>query len=363
MQQRRIFKLKKLFQPILNPIQFAQHGWKIKHRIWFEVPTLYSKCAAVGDAFFIIGFALAYVLDENLDFENDISDDIKMKIPEMKKYYSFVDNQIQIRYRQKSVTPYRIEKVAQFFSLGVDSFYTLLRSDDYDLPSADFLIFIQGFDIPIQKTEFLETVKKNVLDVASKTNSKAVFVKSNLREVTDHIIGWGQFHVCALAAVGSLLPFSKIYISGETYQAEDWGLRYGADEVFSHEHLQFKLVAHNITRDIKIKSLRNSSQFDLFLKYVRTCWLNVLEKNVPYNCTACQKCLRTMLVFIYYDIPNPPTFKKLDLQVLSKIVLNAHMFPEWQIMERLLRQKKNVDPKLLEVLADILKKPLSPIKA
>lgn len=359
LNEQRLFRILKYLQPIINPLNFLKNGFTLKYTIYYKIPKKFSNKVIDYDHFFIPALTLSSTLKEDLYFEGSISKDTSKKIPQIIKYLGF-KQQFKVLYKSTSKKISPVKKIGQFFTLGVESFYTLLCYKHQKNQASKYLIYIDGFDIPLSKINFLKKVHDKIDKVAQKTHTQPIILETNLKQLSDKILNWGKFHVAALSSVSLLLSFKKIYINGETFNYPDWGLRFGADKLFSTRSTTFKIINHNVRRDITIKRLLNSSDSQLFLENLRTCWQNVKQKKIAYNCSSCQKCLRTQITLLALGINNPPTFKTLNHDLLKKISLNFHIYNEWKILPSLLKKQPNIDPALLKYIDELLQKPITP---
>lgn len=348
--QQLFFYTRAVIQFLFRPA----NGLAITQTVWFDVPANTFSITHHQDGFFLLALPLALFLEEDLEFEGQVSPQLLKKIGKLKKYFDYGRGISKRNYpiiaQENKARKKTQNLIAQFFSLGVDSFHTLLCAKNTLKQRPQHLIYVDGYDVPHQKKAFLKKLHRRIGKVARATNTKPLFLASNIRHISDPIIGWGFYHVTALAAAGHLMGFKKTYINGESFEWPDWGLRKGADTLFSTSHQKFELVAHNLTRDIKIKQLKKSPLFELFLQHVRVCWLNVIQKNIPYNCSECQKCLKTKLTLLAFDVKKTPTFASVKLNKLAETWLPAHVREEWQILYELLAEKNNISPKILSTI-------------
>lgn len=294
-KQRLLFYLSQVFANLQSPIVLWQESLHWKQRIWFSLPNTVAYAAQYEDAFFLLAAGMAMYNSEDLYFASVVSPECIEKLPALKKYfdYGFRKN-ILIRYHSGKRIHSAKKGEAQFFTLGVDSFFTLLCQPPRESIRRS-LVYVDGFDVPLTHTSLLKKIHQRIRSVARKTSTYPVFVQSNLREVADKKIGWGVFHVAALAAVGYLLPYKKLLLAGETFDWPDWGLRTGVDKLFSTSEVSLSLVNHNVPRQKTIQKLLASTHSESFLQNLRVCWQNVTLPDEPYNCGKCQKCLRTKL--------------------------------------------------------------------
>jgi hypothetical protein len=177
------------------------------------------------------------------------------------------------------------------FTGGVDSFFTLLRSD---LP-VDTLIFAHGYDMDVEDTARLAAFEPQLRQVAAATGTKAVVVRTNLRRhpaFAPH--SWERTHGGALAAIGHLLSeqIGTLIISSSYPFADPhpWGTSWQLDPLWSSARLQVKPFGATHWRTEK---LRDIAAEPLVRDHLRVCWEN---RNTRLNCSRCEKCLRTQLV-------------------------------------------------------------------
>lgn len=358
--KNRNFYLKRLAQLVLHPHRFLRVGFEITYPVWFALPPALSLPSHFSDAFFVIASVMATALNEPLDFDGAVSSELLKKRSEIERYYRFEHQKRKLVFQARKNNKKRsfFTGKAQFFTLGVDSFYTLAKERKEDFSRPYHLIYVDGFDVPLERKAFLGTLHKGIELVAEKTGSTPLFVQTNVRDIAEKALNWGQFHGAALAAVGLLFPFETIFINGESFDWPDWGLRYGIDRLFSTDTKKFELVGHNLDRDVKIELLKTSPFFALFLEHVRVCWRNVDSRTILYNCSECQKCLKTMLILSLAGVKELPTFRPLRLRKLKDIELVGHVRHEWTALYDQLQRQTTADPKLVRTLEHVLHKPL-----
>ncbi len=186
--------------------------------------------------------------------------------------------------------PPQEHRVGAFFTGGVDSFYTLLTHRD----EITDLIFVHGFDIPLEKASVRRCVSERLRQAASQLGKRLVEVETNVRSFLDPYAEWRLLaHGPALAAVGHLLfpSFARIHIaasrcSGTTVPEGTHPL---LDPLWSTESLEFIHDGFEAGRMAKIAFV---SQSDTALQALRVCSRNY---GGTYNCGRCEKCLRTMV--------------------------------------------------------------------
>lgn len=190
----------------------------------------------------------------------------------------------------------RGERVALYFTAGVDSFYSLLKSErSGDLPNArvSHLLFIHGFDIDLSDVARQTTVNVHIDGVARETRKQALFARSNLRRFAEGLVPWRLHHGGALASVGLALDhsFKRLVIpSSWAYQnLRPWGSHPLLDPLWSTETVEFVHDGCEARRAEKVRD--EISRSPLALANLRVCWEHL---NADYNCGRCEKCVATM---------------------------------------------------------------------
>jgi len=182
------------------------------------------------------------------------------------------------------------EGTAAFFSGGVDSFFTLLEKND----EIEFLIFVEGYDIPLSDTPRLAAACHWMQEIADAMGKKLLVVRSNLREHPEfRLVSWVYTFGAALAAVGHLLArhSNRLYIpSSEPYGSPYlWGSHPELDPSWGSSATEFEV--HGADHE-RIDKVRKISVNPLVHRYLRVCWE---RKNERMNCGICEKCVRTQL--------------------------------------------------------------------
>ena len=211
----------------------------------------------------------------------------------------------------------RGKKVAAFFSCGIDSFDTLLRH----IKEIDVLVYIEGYDIWLNEKKYLSSMRNKIKRVAKNYKKDIIFLKSNLHSEMDEVIEWGTYyHGAALAAAAYLLPkeIGKVYIpSTFTYSSLfPWGSHPLLDELWGDGSLEIVHDGAELTRAQKVINVY-SEESDFPNNFVRVC-LGDRSKG-DYNCSACEKCIRTITVIgLLKQKIKPKTF--VSFENFSKLI-------------------------------------------
>src|SRR4029079_16507426 len=103
--------------------------------------------------------------------------------------------------------------VAAFFSGGVDSWSTVLVH-----PDVTDLIYVHGFDIPIDQPEVSANVERRLEPVAEQLGKRFHVVRTDMRQLVDDAAPWDVSHGPALAAAAHLFApvCDRVLIGGST---------------------------------------------------------------------------------------------------------------------------------------------------
>lgn len=182
-------------------------------------------------------------------------------------------------------------EVALCFTLGVDSFYTLLRSTW----KVSRLIVAHGYDVKLGDETRMAAIRESLEQVARVTGTSPAIVRTNLRE--HPAVGWANWprtHGGPIAALGHVCggDVGELLISStKPYYADaPWGSHWETDPGWSSARLRVSHVGAERRRNDKLAALLDEP---LVQRHLRVCW----ENRAPTgNCGECEKCLRTMLV-------------------------------------------------------------------
>jgi 7-cyano-7-deazaguanine synthase in queuosine biosynthesis len=221
--------------------------------------------------------------------------------------------------------------VSLFFSGGVDSFYSLIKHRD----EIDNLVLIHGFDIPLAETKTFELASEQAQEAARLFSKRLIVVRTNLHWEESRLYteqpqipcSWGMYHGSALAAVAyALAPnHSKVYIAS-SYSYVDlhpWGSHPLLDPLWSTESVQ---IVHD-SCETRVDKLRLLVQYPEALARLRVCW----ENRGYYNCSLCEKCVRTRLGLRAFGVDRCAAFPDtLTLKLVSQQSLNNDSVLYWR---------------------------------
>lgn len=247
-------------------------------------------------------------------------------------------------------------RVGLFFSGGLDSFYSLLKRQD----EITDLIFIHGFDVPLEDHALRGVVLEMVQRVAAHFDKRVVEIETNARSFLEGFTFWGLSHGGAMASIGHLLApeFNRIYMAGSgVYRSLTvWGSHPLLDPFWSSESIDFVCEGFEASRARKAALV---AEYDIALQSLRVCL-----KNLPSgkNCGRCEKCVRTMIdLRISGALDRYPNFEApLDLGRIYRMYakqgyLRIYLQKSLQYLE-----EYGSDPELERALHKLMDRPAVP---
>jgi hypothetical protein len=250
-----------------------------------------------GDPFLAALLVPAMIVGESLTILADVSPSTLRRLPEIQSIYACFDNRLRpvdVETKTRSTTPnITPEAVGLFLSLGVDSFYSLLknlRDHPADDETITHLISIHDFHVTYGEwnERFLPRMLENCERVARETGKTLIPVVTNLRPITRPVSNWSLSHGGALASVALALDgfLRQITIAATTTydQLYPWGSHPVLDPLWSTETMRVVHDGCEMNRIDKVACIAGSR---LVLETLRVC--------PDYNCGQCIKCLPTII--------------------------------------------------------------------
>lgn len=343
--------------------------------LFFRYPKRFASFVAEeGDAFVPALLLPAMAKGEDLEIEPIISERLYNSLDTiqdiMSQWYPDITKKIRVSVRsRKEYGKNHNNYVGCFFSLGVDSFYSLYK-DMHGLysnrQSISHLIFMKGLEAPLSayRNGQDKEVISNILDVAGKTKKDVIIGETNIRDLFPLL--WGAYYSGAGLAAAALslgegmkhvlIPSSLSYEEIHAHSTTPL-----VDPLWSTERTAIIHDGSEVNRAAKIADFIVKEP--LAMKYLRVCLKN---NGAAYNCGKCEKCVRTKLsLYLSGNLDRADTFsktipKKLDLKIaeLNDVICagqNLRLAKKYNSDKRLIRsmaQQINTF-KISEALKDV----------
>jgi len=283
-------------------------------KLFFKIPS-YHKIQPLGDPFLTAAFFPAMLTGGPVAIEKHIKiscrlltgikklqEIFKCWYPDLKKFDVVCDDTIESHPAS--------EKIASFFSGGVDGLYTAIKNKG----EIDYLVYINGFDFEMPPDVFekgMERVKKN----AYLLDKKVIPVETNFYSFMKmNNIDRPMNHGSCLASIGQLLGFSKVYIPA-TYSynhLHPWGSHPLTDRLWSTEATEFVHSGAESMRTEKVVSLLTEDK--ALIDNLIVCW-----EYPDSNCGKCPKCERTMTALKILGVESSSFPNEININAIKKI--------------------------------------------
>ena len=280
--------------------------------LWYSFP---SACAGFltaenGDPFLAALLAPAMALGEDLEIGAPVSPKLLAAVPRIQEIYRCWEPELA---PSAVAAPPRTAGLpapdgepgaangepgaALFFSMGVDSSYSLLRSTAS--PAAEervtHLIVAEGLDIYLWEAERYPPLLASAGEVAREFGTELLPVTTNLRDVSDRVVDWVKLYFgAALASIP--LALGRMFDSVRIAAAQTYALLVPdgshplLDPLWGTEDVRFLHDGLEADRLAKIRSIAASP---VLVGNLRVCTTG--EVTSAYNCGSCEKCVRTMI--------------------------------------------------------------------
>jgi len=240
--------------------------------------------------------------------------------------------------------------VALFFSVGVDSFYSLLRCHE----SPGRLVTVHGFDVVLSDGARMAGVEASLRAVCEACGLRPILVRTNLREhPLMQAAPWGRTHGGALAAVAHALGegVDEVLISSSVSlsRKHKWGSHWTTDPLFGSSRLSLRELGMELKRLDKLRTLVDEP---LVRRHLRVCWEN---RSPAGNCSRCGKCLMTRLVL--HDCGALEDFPVFEGTATLARDLDAYPV-NWGFLTQLeaVSKSSRLDPEVLRATQDLLRR-------
>ena len=277
------------------------YGWWQKEKLWFDVPQTHAETAGrSGNCWLMALLPLAFERGERLRIHAPVDPTLLENAEKIQRIWAgwFPPRKpVSVKAEQWTQAAQDDGKTGLFFTGGVDSFYSLLHFDGAagGGKKVDDLIYVWGFDIPLENRAAFEGKVKSLGEIAASLGKNAVAVATNLRQTRLKSLDWAmRLHGAAMGAVGLMLgkQYGTILVSS-SHGREDytpWGAHPDLDPLMSSRRTRFVHYGAQVDRFDKTAFI---AQSDVVLKHLHVCWRGESDK----NCGKCEKCYRALLTF------------------------------------------------------------------
>lgn len=305
-----------------------------------------------ADAWALLAVPLAMRLGKPLRLLDPISAQLAAAMRQLQEIYTcwyphrMTAVPLEVSVRAGDPQPGAGGGAACFFSGGVDSFYCV-RKHQTELTH---LIFVHGFDIPLGNTALRKLVSDRVRQAADALGKPLLEVETNIRDVFDPHLMWGQDYLSVPMSVIPLLlggTLRRCYLPSDVSYADMdlWGTHPLTTPLLSSPTVD---IIHAGAEAERVDRLRALKDDPLAQQHLRVCWQNVEGE---YNCGRCEKCVHDMCALrALRCLEQFPTFpRELDLKAVVALKRCWVHQPKWGFTLAC-AQEHGTDPELERAL-------------
>jgi len=279
----------------------------IPKQLWFTYPEQYANVVTDrSDAFATSLLTFAMYLHEDLEIRGELSPQLAFGIEDYqhiyRAWYPKLLKRVNIRCDQLKApnVPIEVDQQALAFSGGVDSHFTLwsLLPENQTNPYTHIShgIFIHGFDIHLHQSEKYKFFAKAYSETFTKLGLELIRVRTNIYRFYEFRIKWeyingGPTIGCGLVLekllrkyfIASSYPYPLIPPLGSSPLSDHW---------LSTETME--IIHHGAVKN-RLEKLEILSAWQIPQQQLRVCTNTELPSR-QYNCSECDKCIRTMTI-------------------------------------------------------------------
>ena len=285
-------------------------------RLWYRFHSWFGDgSVAEGDPFLAALLPLAIHARKPLHIHSVVSEELLRGVNDiMRIWHSWNRRDTPVPVSSDGVkrSEHGGVETGSFFSLGVDSFYTLLRNlrEEHGERRISRLLLVHGFDIPLSEESFFRRIADRARKVADSMGVRLMTVSTNFRALDPFYAVGGRFssewgrstHGAALASVGLILQglLKHVLIPASHTYADPiaWGSHPQVDPLWSTESTRF---IHDGAETTRVRKTLYLADHRVALDNLRVCaikdFMTVQNEAAGdlLNCGTCEKCVRTML--------------------------------------------------------------------
>lgn len=262
--------------------------------IWFKTKSQPINEKLAQAAFLAAVLIPAMRIGGSLRVEKPIPDRLMQSVKALQKVFnkwypkfSFIDI---VADTTSQKTPPVAPRAAQFFSGGVDSFYTLLENFD----EIEDLYHVRGFDIFLEDTERLDTATTIVKNGAEAFGKNFLEIETNIHDFSKEFAQWpNHYHGSAMTAMAMLMSARnpRFYFAATHSYAEmfPWGSHPLLDCLWNNDDLE---IVHHGAEATRLQKVYRVVREPEVLKHLN---IGQIQGILPRNHKPGEKVLRTLI--------------------------------------------------------------------
>lgn len=296
------------FELDTKPLHFPDH-------IWYRVPEYYLPFLHTqSDAFLVAGLLAGMYFGEDIQVRGKISPRLAYHLDEYQYLIHFRMpkdvKRISIRYEQLTPLDACPTKVGTTFSGGVDSLYTIQTHLPINQPIPDYQIthgiFIQGFDILPSEISNYRQLFNVFKEQASHMGIELIQLETNMVSLLHQRLNLSYFYGPLIVSAG--LVFSGLF--HRFYTPSSWDYHALLKHAYASDPLVDRLLStdtmdiiHHDSTCSRIEKVSRLAGWEPAQNLMWVCFEHK-NRNYPWNCSRCEKCVRTMIPLYALGVLN-----------------------------------------------------------
>jgi len=290
--------------------------------IWYRVPEQYgSFLTTQSDAFLVPGLLAGMYFGDDIEVRGAVSPMLAYHLEEYQFLLRFQCpnylNHIEIDFERLEPIQSTCNAVGSTFSGGVDSLFTIWKHLKKNQAMPDHQVthgvFIKGFDILPDEDQHYQFMVEKYKQAAAQIGIELIPLETNMVSIIHQRLPLTLFPGPIIAAAGHALAggFRRFFIpSSWDYQI----LKNNSstanplmDRLLSTDTLD---IIHHGSTHRRVDKVREISNWEIAQKLLWVCEKHKFEKD-HWNCSRCEKCLRSMIpIYTLGKMGAFTTFKK-----------------------------------------------------
>lgn len=330
--------------------------------VFFETEDKFAEALTINPHSFLIAGAVAAMhhFEERIYIDAkicpELSENLNAALHWIYKWYEYYRSnknflRIDAKGYSNTVSNHLHKKAGFFLSGGVDSL-AILRANHLIFPSNHPGYFKYGLlvhGLEIEEQEIFEYVRKSIADLATEAGVTLIPVYTNIRYLDDDWSFWGdEFEGAVFASIAhafsNLFSMVSIASSFDIPYVHPHGSHPLLDSNYSSCDLRIRHDLITLSRLEKIKLLVD---WEPALQHLRVCNKTNLYKSDQFNCSQCEKCVRTILGLLALGaLDRSPTFRAHNVteELINNIGrLNDTTFPFYPELSAALAKRGRYD--------------------
>jgi len=303
-------------------IEMAKQRANMPRYLWYRVP---ERClpylSTQSDALLVGGLLAGMHYGENIQVRGTTSPRLAYHLDE----YQFILNfrmpnavrRVSIQYEHLAPLAANPTAVGTTFSGGIDSLFTIWKHLPENQSNPNYQvthgIFIRGFDILHSENENYQQLFRQYTQQASEIGLELIELDTNMLSIGHTRVQLNEFYGPFIVSTGLVLSqlFRRFYIpsSGDYHMLQHTA--YSADPLadgfLSTDTME---IIHHGSTSYRVEKVEQIANWDIPQKTLWVC-LNAKFEETTWNCSRCEKCVRTMIPLYALDVLDKyKTFEK-----------------------------------------------------